>query len=147
MTPLTLTNSNSNIVSSSVFITSPFFKMQRHLFNISKPFGSFCHTGRVVRWESLVINWGVCLDRLDKYFFCRVVFSPQFLLDSLWRSWPFKLCNVTGWLASLKHATFSWAVFLEGTELIMLKATHLIYYLTGLILCQVALRIPHFNLP
>lgn len=55
---------------------------------------------RAVRWESSVLNWGVCLDRLDKYFFCVVVSSPLFSPDSHRRGVEqSKLHNIMVWVA------------------------------------------------
>lgn len=65
-----------------------------------------CHRHRAMRWESSVLNWGVCLDRLDKYFFSVVVSSPLFSPDSHRRgSAQPELRYIMGWVAVLskKH--------------------------------------------
>lgn len=60
------------------------------------------HRHRAMRWESSVLNWRVCLDRLDKYFLCVVVSSPLFGPDSQrGGSKQFKLHNIMDWVAVL----------------------------------------------
>lgn len=81
------------------------FKCKGCLLLSSKCHSSFnymSHRHRAMRWESSVLNWGVCLDRLDKYFFCVVVSSPLFGPDSHRRgSEQSKLHYITGWVAVL----------------------------------------------
>lgn len=83
----------------------------------SKHYSSFnymSHRHRAKQWENSVLNWGVCLDRLDKYFFYVVVSTPQFCPDSHRRgSEQFKLHYIMGWVAapSKTHGCLSSCLF------------------------------------
>lgn len=90
----------------SVVITLHNFLKCKGCFPLSsKPHSSFIymsHRHRAMRWESSVLNWGVCLDRLDKYFFCVVVSSSVFGPDSHRRgSEQSKLQYIMSWVAFL----------------------------------------------
>lgn len=78
-------------------------RFKGHLLLSSKHYSSFNympHRHRAMRWESSVLNWGVCLDRLDKYFFYVVVSTPQLCPDSHRRgSEQSKLLYIMGWVA------------------------------------------------